>query len=359
MSEQKSWYSVINKKGKDITLYIHEVIGAFGVTSKDFIDTIKDSGAKNINLRINSPGGSVFHALGIYNFLKNSDFNVNTYIEGLAASSASIIALAGKVHMTDNSLFMIHNPLMGVMILTDADSEAIRNIAGDLEDKAKILDKVKEQIVNVYKSKLGDSVTDDKINNWLNAETWFDAGEAKAAGFIDEVTDEIKIAAEAQISELERQGYKFIPTNIKNKFENAPERQDDNSNNNDGGVVDKLIKGLKSLLVSNTNNTDTKNGDDKTFIDKVNSQLEEINNTINDMKGQLTTKDTTIENLNEQISGLKTDLAKAKGIETKTDPKQDPDPTTPTGNTIGKQFLGKITSSSRRQLSKNRTKELN
>ena len=355
MSDQKSWYSVINKKGKDITLYIHEVIGAFGVTSKDFIDTIKDSGAKNINLRINSPGGSVFHALGIYNFLKNSDFNVNTYIEGLAASSASIIALAGKVHMTDNSLFMIHNPLMGVMILTDADSEAIRNIAGDLEDKAKILDKVKEQIVNVYKSKLGDSVTDDKINNWLNSETWFDANEAKAAGFIDEITDEIKIAAEAQISELERQGYKFIPTNIKNKFENAPERKDKNGGDD---VIDKLMNGLRSLLKTKSSNGDVQNSSDKTFIDKVNSQLEEINNTINDMKGQLTTKDTTIENLNEQISGLKIDLAKAKGIETKTDPKNDPDPTGQTKNTIGKQFIAKITSSSRRQLSKNK-KETN
>lgn len=353
-NEKQSWFKVMNQTADAITIYIHEVIGAFGVTSKDFIDTVKNSGAKIVNLRINSPGGSVFDSLGIYNFLKNSDLTVNTYIEGLAASSASFIALAGKVHMTDNSLFMIHNPKLGIMMFVDADAEMLRELGLDLNDKANFLDKVKEQIVNVYKSKLGDGVTNDKIKNWLSAETWFDAKEAKDAGFVDEITDEIKIAAEAQIGELIRQGYKNVPTNIQNKFEDAPERKDD-SGNSGNDLIDKFMKGLKSLLAGGTKNTDVQDCGDQTFIDQVKSQMEEISTIVNDMKGQLTAKDDTISNLNTQITGLKTDLAKAKGIETPTGSKQDPDPGAGgTVNLIAKGIVASMSDSQKRQLKKNK-----
>ena len=218
-----SWYEIKNEGDNDLTIYLYDVIGGWGVNANALINEIKASKSKNISLRINSAGGSVFQALALYHFLKNSDLNVTAYIEGLAASAATIVALgAGEVKMAENSLFMIHNPFMGYMMMANAGAEELREIATELNKDADFLDKIKQQLANIYSKKTKKS--DKSMSKLMDAETWFDAQEAKEAGFVDEIVDKIKIAANIDLKEMQKNGYKNIPQDkieLLNKIQNT------------------------------------------------------------------------------------------------------------------------------------------
>ena len=198
------WYEIKNKADK-AEIWIYEEIGedfwtGGGITAKNFQKELSEIKASQIDLHINSPGGVVFDGITIYNLLKNHPANVTTYIDGLAASIASVIALAGnKVIMADNALFMIHNPY-----------GMIAGNATEMRDFADKLDKVGGAIATTYISKTGK--TDTEIQTMLDAETWMTASEALEAGFIDEIAGEADMAACA----------KFIPVMQKAKFQHIP-----------------------------------------------------------------------------------------------------------------------------------------
>ena len=200
----KQWYNIINKSDK-AEIWIYEEIGedfwtGGGITAKNFQKELSDIKASQIDLHINSPGGLVFDGITIYNLLKQHPANVTTYIDGLAASIASLIALAGdKVIMAENALYMIHNPY-----------GMVAGNANDMRDFADKLDKVGGSISMAYISKTGK--TDTEIKALLDAETWLNADEALAHGFIDEISGEVDMAACA----------KFIPAMQKAKFQNIP-----------------------------------------------------------------------------------------------------------------------------------------
>ena len=104
------WYNIQNKASETADIYIFDEIGMYGVTAQDFIGEIKELKNTPINLRINSLGGDVFNGMAIYNVIKKREAKTTVYIEGIAASIATIIALgADEVVMSENSLFMIHN----------------------------------------------------------------------------------------------------------------------------------------------------------------------------------------------------------------------------------------------------------
>ncbi|WP_226647158.1 head maturation protease, ClpP-related [Microbulbifer variabilis] len=110
---KKSWYSITaaaNNGEADIFLY--DFIGGWGMTAKDFARDLKALGnVSKINLHINCPGGDVFDGTAIYNLLKDHKAEVETWIEGIAASMGSVIALAGDtVHIAENAYYMVHNP---------------------------------------------------------------------------------------------------------------------------------------------------------------------------------------------------------------------------------------------------------
>jgi ATP-dependent protease ClpP protease subunit len=199
------WFSIINKSDK-AEIWIYEEIGedfwtGGGITAKSFQKELSDIKAGQIDLHINSPGGLVFDGIAIYNLLKNHPANVTTYIDGLAASIASVIALAGnKVIMAENALFMIHKA--AGMVVGNSD---------DMRDFADKLDKVNGSIATTYTSK---TKKDEKeINDLMAAETWFGADEALEMGFIDEISGEADMAACA----------KFVPIMQKAKFQHIPE----------------------------------------------------------------------------------------------------------------------------------------
>ena len=176
-----TWFDIKAKAEAEADVFLYDEIGGFGVNARDFIAQIRASGAKKINLRINSPGGSVFDGLAIYNFLKEQDVTVQ--VDGLAASIASIIAMAGKeVRIAGNGFLMIHNPWGGAM----GDSEEMRQTAD-------LLDKIRDSLAGTYAKKTGKDA--ETIKRWMDEETWFSAEEAKANGFVDTITDEVSFSA--------------------------------------------------------------------------------------------------------------------------------------------------------------------
>ncbi|MEN6583753.1 MAG: head maturation protease, ClpP-related [Armatimonadota bacterium] len=155
---------------------------------KQFADDLKALGAVDeIHLRINSPGGDVFAAQTIYNLLSTHSAKVTSHIDGLAASAASIIALAGdEVIMPGNAMMMIHNPAF----TTSGDARQLRADAA-------LLDQVRETILAVYQGKTG--MDRSALIGLMNSETWMTAEEAKSYGFVDTVTAPIRVAATARM----------------------------------------------------------------------------------------------------------------------------------------------------------------
>lgn len=193
------WWEIRNATADTAEVFIYEQIGeslwADGVTAKGFVQDLQQVTAPNIHLRINSPGGSVFDGQAIYNALVRHPANVTTFIDGVAASIASVIALAGdRVVMAQNALFMIHDP-----------SSRVAGTADDMRKMADLLDKVTQQLVDTYAERTG--LEDDDIRDAMAAETWYTADEALEAGFIDEVGDSLDMAASFDMAALGYQNY--------------------------------------------------------------------------------------------------------------------------------------------------------
>ncbi len=144
------------------------------VTPQMFKDDL-DSGTGDITVWINSPGGDVIAAAQIYNMLIDYKGKVTVKIDGIAASAASVIAMAGDtVLMSPVSIIMIHNPATMAF--------------GDREELSKamdMLDSVKESIMNAYVVKTG--LSRNKLSHLMDAETWMDAGKAIELGFADDM----------------------------------------------------------------------------------------------------------------------------------------------------------------------------
>lgn len=127
---------------------------------KDFLDQLEN--VSKINVHINSGGGSVFGGIAIYNMLKRFDAEITVYVEGLAASIASVIAMAGdKIVIPANAQMMIHKP-----------SSIVWGNADEMRKEADILDGCQKVILNTYMQHVKEGVTEDTINDLINAETW-------------------------------------------------------------------------------------------------------------------------------------------------------------------------------------------
>lgn len=144
------------------------------VTPKLFRDEL-ESGSGNITVWINSPGGDCVAAAQIYNMLKDYKGNVTVKIDGIAASAASVIAMAGEeVYVSPVSMLMIHNPA----------TSAFGNTA-DMQKAIEMLDEVKNSILNAYQLKTG--LTRAKLSRLMDNETWMDANKAVELGFADDI----------------------------------------------------------------------------------------------------------------------------------------------------------------------------
>ncbi len=184
----KSWYT-IRARASGTEVLIYDEIGAYGVSAKGFLaelGALPDDAA--IDLRLNSPGGSVFDAVAIYNALKRHAGDITVWIDGIAASAASYIAMAGDtIVMPENAFLMIHDP-----------SGLVMGTAEDMRSTAEALDKVKGSLIQGYAAKSGKS--DDEIAALMAAETWLDAKDALDLGFIDRIAEPVKLAASFDVA---------------------------------------------------------------------------------------------------------------------------------------------------------------
>ena len=175
----------------EITLY--DVMDRFwGISAATIYDQLKELGdIKTIRVRINSPGGSVFEGTAIYNLLKQHAARVLVSIDGLAASMASIVAMAGdEIEIGDGAYLMIHDPL-----------GYVRGDSGEMRDMAELLDKMRDQLIGIYARRTSQSV--DQIQEWMKAETWMTAEEAIANKFADQSVAGLQVAAMAPVGLFE------------------------------------------------------------------------------------------------------------------------------------------------------------
>lgn len=180
--KRKFWNWVKNKAEEERMLLLNGEISDetwFGdeVTPKLFAKEL-NAGTGNIIVWINSPGGDVFAAAQIYNMLMEYKGDVTVKIDALAASAASVIAMAGTtVLMSPVGMMMIHNP----MTIAIGDSK-------EMQKAGEMLDEVKESIMNAYEIKTGMNRT--KISHLMDAESWFNAKKAMELGFADGVLND-------------------------------------------------------------------------------------------------------------------------------------------------------------------------
>lgn len=189
MNSRKFWQFRNSAEGDSAELLFYGPIAEESwwgdeVTPRQFADDLKALGnVGSIRVRMHSPGGDVFAAHAIHSQLKAHPAKVTVYIDGLAASAASVVAMAGDtVIMPRNAMMMIHNP----WTITWGD-------ARDLRSMADVLDKVRDSIIAAYEAKTG--LDRNRLIGLLNSETWMTAAEAKDLGFADEIDEPINVSA--------------------------------------------------------------------------------------------------------------------------------------------------------------------
>jgi ATP-dependent protease ClpP protease subunit len=177
----KTWYSIKALGSKLAEIFIYDYIGSWGVTARDFVTALAPYKGYDLDVRIISRGGEITEGFGIYNALKRHDGIVNTYNDGLAASMASIVFLAGKNrYMAENALLMVHKPLT----LQDGNAD-------DLRKTADILDKYEANLLAVYASVTG--IGSEELTAMLREETFLNADEAMSKGFATGLVAEVDL----------------------------------------------------------------------------------------------------------------------------------------------------------------------
>jgi ATP-dependent Clp protease protease subunit len=184
--------ATIRALSEEVTeVLLYDVIGADffgeGVNAKDFRAQLKSVKTPTINLRINSPGGSVTEAAAMLAALDEHPARIEVDVDGLAASAASVVMMAGDhIRVATNGLVMIHNP--HALAMGDA---------GEMRRMAELLDKVREQILDAYKRK--SKMTKAQLSKAMDAETWYTGKEAVEAGLADEASKPVSVAAFADL----------------------------------------------------------------------------------------------------------------------------------------------------------------
>ena len=224
-NEQYSIQFTMKAEGEDAEVMVYSVITRYkwdedDVTATDFDKQLKEAkknGAKNLHIRINSPGGEVYSAVAMRSMVMNAGFDrVSVMIEGLCASAATLFATIPGAHVViaEGSEFMIHNP----MTITWGNAQEIEKTVDHLR-------KMEEQFRGMYAAKTGQ--TEDQIKEWMDATTWFTAKEAVEYGFCDELLASEKIAACVTMRDmvLMKAIYGGVPEQVETKDDETPSEE--------------------------------------------------------------------------------------------------------------------------------------
>lgn len=186
---------------------------------------------KEIAVHINSGGGSVFEGNAIRELLNNHPAKIHIYIDSLAASIASVIAMAGDtVNIAKNGMMMIHD----AFLITAGNHRELRKLADDLEA-------INETIINAYLDR-GVKLSREKLVEMMQNETWLSANDAKKYGFVDNITEPRKVAA--AITKEQMKLYNKVPKVLnEEEQEQAPETQEDEAKE----IAQKIINLLEEV----------------------------------------------------------------------------------------------------------------
>lgn len=197
------------KQPESADIYLYDVIGDSwdGTTAKQFASDLKALGSvKTLNIFINSPGGSVFDGVAIHNQLVRHKAHKVVTIDGMAASIASVVAMAGDdIRMPKNAMMMIHNAWAAAILMGEA--KDFREQGNDIADR---LERITASINQTYQDRTG--LDAKKIATMMNDETWMGGEEAVALGFADAVIDATVEAAAMSKHDLSK--FKNIPKSL-------------------------------------------------------------------------------------------------------------------------------------------------
>lgn len=215
------FYNIAKDEEGNGVIDIFSMIGGWcGTDDFEFKQQLNAMEGKEITVRINSGGGDVFVGHNIYNMLKQTNKHIKVVVNGLAASIASVIAMAGDtIEMPSNAMMMIHNP-----------STFQDGTAEDMRKSAEVLDKVAETIKNVYAARTG--LSKEEISEMMDDETWLTAQEAKEKGFCDVITDEVTLD-------------NSVNNQFLNHYHNVPKAFKNEDNNSD---VEKKVEALEKRI---------------------------------------------------------------------------------------------------------------
>jgi len=202
------WYEIRALAAGRVEIYLYDVIGDWGITAQQFVNECREAGvfeASAIDLHIHSPGGDVMQGFAIYNTLSRLKASMDIWVDGVAASMASmIVCLPGaNVHMPENAWIMIHKPWGGIA----GDSDEMR-------DYADFLDRNEALMLNAYMNKTG--LGREELEAMLKAETWLSGAEAVEKGFADTLEPELQAAA--CMNENKLKDYTNMPQQLQSLF---------------------------------------------------------------------------------------------------------------------------------------------
>ena len=327
----KNWFEIQNNaKSETADVYIYSEVGGHDVNAKNFIDELKTIKDKNIDVHINSLGGSVFDGLAIYNALKNHSKKVTTKVEGISASIASVIAMAGDtIEMAENSLFMIHNPFA----MSGGD-------ANELRKTANILDKIRNEIAGIYASKSKHNA--DHYINLMDVETWFNSTETLEMGLINGITQPLKIENNYDVSKFENISNEKINKIINQSKTIVMAENTQNENvvetkevSNDASLIGKI----KSMLGVKNEHEEGHEGDDTPAekadwaltYEELKSRVDNLENAIHDIEEKMGMAENEVENktkalevANEELQNKAVEISKLKAGKTDVKPNGDP-----------------------------------
>lgn len=297
---QKEWYKIKNKSSEVSDIYLFNDIGTFGITAQSFIDEIKQYEDRELNIHINSLGGEVFEGMAIYSIIQRRTSKTTVYIEGIAASIASVIALAAdEVIMSENSLLMIHNAWGGT-----------QGEAKDMRKQAEILEKITNEIAEVYVKKT--KIPYNEIVEMMDEETWLTAQEAVALGFVDSISEPIKVAAKYDVSK-----YKNITNKKVEQILSLTKKREI-----------KMTEELKTWFNSKVEEIIAKVKDSKDVetaesveVEVTLADNEEIMNKFSDLDGKVSSLNNSIAELEGEKETLITEVARMNALLSKSDAK--------------------------------------
>lgn len=242
MTKEQTFFNVIELPNNEARIDIYgEVVpddwraSDVDTSAVSFRNAIKDLGeVDTLNVHINSPGGSVYDGVAIFNMLRQHKASVTVHIDGLAASIASVIAMSGdKVVMPSNSMMMIHN----AMSVSMGNANDMRKMADDLE-------KINESVINSYIAK-NPELDREYLKALMDDETWLTASEAYELGLVD-VIDE-PVAAVASIDKEQVNRFKNVPKMLKEMVETPKDTNENTDKESYEELKNKYVELLKQV----------------------------------------------------------------------------------------------------------------